>query len=443
MSTSRNRMSQQTKHSLENNLVSFTIENKPNCVVEFDVKASSALVQRAHQNAIKAVAKETTIPGFRKGKAPEDVIKRTFKAAIDKKWEQLVGEEAFAECEALAKIPVLNSQTRVNFKMKHFGADSAEMSFQFETEPAIPQIDYTKINLQDVKKEVVTEEKIHEVIHKIRMFFAKWENVFDRAVQAGDYAIIDLDLLQDEKSERVFSNTRLEVKKPAMADWMRELVIGMSIGESKEGFSAVDEDATDEEKARFTPKKVKITLNGIQEAILPPVDDDLAAKVGAESADIMKERLKVLMEKQAKEAQKTAYREQLSAYLIDHLDFEIPGSLLYTELHHRSKQLFSNPSFKKRIEGLSEEEKKEEFKKIETQAKDALKLFYLCRQVLMENHVTLGPEDLTQDIQSPLDAMFADRDLANPNKTEEQKNLLMSRILLIKAQDLILDKILK
>ena len=143
MSTSRNSMSQQTKHSLENQFVSFTTENKPNCVVEFDVKASSALVDRAYQNAIKAVAKDTTIPGFRKGKAPEDVIKKTFKSAIEKKWEQLIGEESFAECEKLAKIPVLNAQTRIHFKMKKHSHESAEMTFQFETEPSIPAIDFS------------------------------------------------------------------------------------------------------------------------------------------------------------------------------------------------------------------------------------------------------------------------------------------------------------
>jgi trigger factor len=228
-----------------------------------------------------------------------------------------------------------------------------------------------------------------------------------------------------------------------MPQWMRDLVIGMSVSESKEGLSFPDADASDEEKARFTPKKVKVTINHILEAILPQVDDDLAIKVGAESADIMRERLKVLMEKQAKEAQQTSYREQLSGYLLENIDFEVPGSLLYTEIHHRSKQLFSSPSFKTHLDSLSEEEKKEEFKKIENQAKDALKLFYICRKVLTDNHITLGAEDLTQDIQSPLDAMFADSDLANPNKTEDQKNLLMSKILLIKAQDFILDKILK
>ncbi len=443
MSTSRNSMSHQTKHSLENQFVTFTMENKPNCVVEFDVKASSALVDRAYQNAIKSVAKETTIPGFRKGKAPEDVIKKTFKAAIEKKWEQLIGEETFAECEKLAKVPVLNAQTRIHFKMKSHSHEGAEMSFQFETEPSIPELDYSSFNLQDVKKEDVTAEKINEVIHKIRLFFARWENVTDRPAQQGDFVYIDLYLLNDDKEEKVFSNQRLEVTHPVMAQWMRDLVIGMSISQSKEGLSTVDEEATEEEKERFTPKKIKITLNSIQEAILPQVDDDLALRIGAESADIMRERLKVLMEKQAQESQRTSYREQLSAYLLENINFEVPGSLLYTEIHHRSKQLFASASFKKHIDGLSEEDKKEEFKKIELQAKDALRLFYICRKVLTDNHITLGPEDLTQEIHSPLDAMFADRDLANPNKTEEQKNLLMSRILLIKAQDFILDKILK
>jgi FKBP-type peptidyl-prolyl cis-trans isomerase (trigger factor) len=172
------------------------------------------------------------------------------------------------------------------------------------------------------------------------------------------------------------------------------------------------------------------------------VDDELAKKVGAESAEIMKARLKVLIGKQLEEAQRNEYREQMSHLLLEHASFEIPGSLLYTEIQHRSKQLFGSTSFKKKYETLSEEEKKEEFKKVETQAKDALKLFYICKKILTDNNIQITSKDINQEVETPLDAMFADRELANPNKTEEEKNLLMSRILLSKAQDFIIDKLL-
>lgn len=436
-------METQTKQNhLENDQVSFTIINKPHCVVEFQVKASRSLVEKAYKNAIKEVTKETSIPGFRKGKAPEEAIKKSFKQAIDKKWEQLIGQESFAECEKLAKIPVLNAESRVHFKLKsHSHEDGAEMIFQFESEPEISAVNLSAISLDLAEKKEVSPQQLDEILHKIRLFFAKWNGIEDRAAQQGDYVFVDLDIIEEDKLDRVLTNARLEIKDPIMANWMRELVIGMHIGSSKEGFSQADESASEEDKAKFTPKKIKITLNAIQEPILPALDDELAIKLGAHSLVDMKEKLKLLLEKQSRESQKVIYREKLSSELLKQYNFEVPGSLLYTEIQHRTKQLFSNPSFKKRYDSLDDEGKKEEFTKIESQATDALKLFYICRKILSDNQLTISISDLNQEINSPLEAMFADRDLANPNKTEEQKNLLMSRMLLTKAQDFIIDKI--
>jgi len=435
-------MENQTSHQLSNELVSFTINHKPNCVVELSVTASSQLVKNAYDKAIKAVARETTIPGFRKGKAPDELIQKNFKPAIEKRWEQTIGEEAFAECNRLSKATPLTQDSRINFKMKSHSMDSgAEMTFQYESEPQVPEIDLSKISLENVAKEEVSAEKVEDILNRIRLFFCKWDDVTSRAAEAGDFAFVDLDLIEDDKESRVFTNTRLEIKDPTMAKWMRDLVIGMEIGETKEGFSEVDADASDEDKENFKPKKVKIRLNGIQSATLPPVDDELAKKVGAESAEIMKARLKVLIGKQLEEAQRNEYREQMSHLLLEQTSFDVPGSLLYTEIQHRSKQLFGSNSFKKKYETLSEDEKKEEFKKVETQAKDALKLFYICKKILTDNNIQITSKDINQEIETPLDAMFADRELANPNKTEEEKNLLMSRILLSKAQDFIIDKL--
>lgn len=437
-------MHNQTHESkLANEFVELSIEHKTHCVVEFHVKASPLLTQRAYQNAIKAVSKETTVPGFRKGKAPEEMIKKTFKAAIDKRWEQLIGEEAFAECDKLAKTPVLNQQTRIHFKMKQHSLDGAQMHFQFESEPVIPDLDLSKIKLSQLEKTEVGDEKLEEVIHQIRMFFAQFEDASERPAQEGDYVTLDLDLIEDDKISSVFQNTRLEVKEPRMAKWMKDLAVGMHVGESKEGFSEVDDQASEEDKKNFTPKRIRITLNGIEEPILPAVDDDFAKRLGAESADLMRERLKTLLQKQAKEELQNQYRDQISALILEQASFDVPGSLLYTEIQHRSKQLFENPSFKRRYSSLSDEEKKEEFKKVEQQASDALKLFYICRKVLTDNNLRIEPSDLNQNIDSPLDAMFADRDLVKKDKTEEEKNLLMSRILLSKAQDFLIDKILK
>lgn len=433
-----------TEQQLANDLIEMTIRRKPYCMVEFIVKAHPSLVKNAHKNAIKAVAKETTIPGFRKGKAPDDLILKNFSDAIEKKWHQQLGDIVFRECELLAKIPVLNSDSRVSFNMTSQNLENgAEMTFQFESEPETPVVDFEKLSLKAASKVVLDQKKLDDTLHRIRLFFSKWNTVTDRPVQMGDFVVVDLNTVEEDgTSSRVFSNTRLEVGDPVMAKWMRDIVIGMQNGESKEGISEPDDTASEEDKITFKPKKVQVSIKSIEEPLLPPVDDDLAKKVGVETSKIMLERLQTLLQNQLDEQQRIDYRDQLATLLLETYLFEVPGSLLRQEIQHRLEQLFKTPSFKKKYDSLSEEDKKQEIEKVKTQANEALRLFYLCKRVATDNNITISPQDLHQDINSPLDAMFADRDLINPNKTDEEKNLLMSRILLTKAEDFILDKIL-
>jgi trigger factor len=434
---------QATEQLLTSDLIELTVHRKPNCLVEFVVKARPPIVQNAYKKAIKSVAKETTIPGFRKGKAPDELITRNFSSAVEKQWSQKIGDEVFRECELLAKIPVLNSDSRINFNMKsHSLDDGAEMTFQFESEPQVPSIDFESLHLQTEDAATVDQKKIDDILYRIRLFFSKWQSVTDRPVQMGDFIIVDLDTIETDTPDRVFSNTRLEVGDPIMAKWMRDIVIGMNVGESKDGVSEPDETASDEDKATFKPKKVRIAIKSIEEPQLPLFDDDLAKKVGVETSQIMLERLTVLLNNQLEEERRVRYRDQISTLLLTTYVFDVPGSLLHHEMQHRLKQLFQTPSFKNRYESLSEEEKKQEIEKVKTQAEEALRLFYLCKSVATSNRLTISASDLNLEINTPLDAMFADRDLVKPNKTDEEKNLLMSRLLLTKAQDFIIDKIL-
>ncbi len=138
-----------SKEQFHNDLIDLTVHRNPNCQVEFDVVVKPALLEKAHGSAIKSVAKEASIPGFRKGKAPSQLILKSFPKAVDEKWQQAVAEEAFNNCETLAKTPLLNRDSRVSFKMKAFNKDSAEMSFNFESEPKIPEFDYSKLSLKE------------------------------------------------------------------------------------------------------------------------------------------------------------------------------------------------------------------------------------------------------------------------------------------------------
>lgn len=423
--------------------VSFTMERKPECMVEYKVKVSPEIVKKARVEAIRSISKEVSLPGFRKGRAPDHLIAKNYPKPLEERWQKSIADAAFRACQSEAHIPLLSNDSQINFNIeKHSVEEGAEMTYTFETEPVVPDIDMAKVELEEVKREEIDAKKLESTLHDIQMFFAEWEKVSGRAAKKGDYAVIDVDIIEQDPPQKALTNARFEVSEEKMAGWMYKLVVGMKVGDSKEGVSEPDADASDEQKQATPPKKVRLTLRSIETPKLPEIDDSLAQKLGTKSAKEMKENLEKLLNKQADEHQQRAYREQVSNYLLEHYPFELPKSLLAKETQFRIKQLISDPSFQRKMIGMSEEDRKAAIKDIEVQGERAVRLFYISKKIIQDENIQISPSEVHQGVKTPLEAMFSDQsDLYSAKEqSQEQKAIAMSRLVLSKAEDFIISK---
>ena len=79
-----------------------------------------------------------------------------------------------------------------------------------------------------------------------------------------DYVVVDVDVIEKDSPEKALTNARFQVTKEKMADWMYQLVMGMKVGDVKEGVSQPDKNATQKEKDATPPKKVSLLLRSIE-----------------------------------------------------------------------------------------------------------------------------------------------------------------------------------
>ena len=228
-----------------------------------------------------------------------------------------------------------------------------------------------------------------------------------------------------------------------MADWMRKAVIGKSLNESVETVSEPDAKESDEVKNAFKAKKVRIHIKGIEEAILPPIDDEFAKKVGAPNSEALHTQIKNLLIKQSNDNKQTALREELSDEILEKVRFEIPASMLEKEANFRMSQLFKQPDFLRNWKNkMSEEEKTEKKNEVIAQAEHAIRLFYICRTILADNKIEVSENDLTPSYETLLEMMFADPNLVNyKNQPREQQAVEFSKYMMAKAQDFMIAKI--
>lgn len=427
-----------TTSELKNDLIRVTIHKKPACMVELEVHAGHPLMEKARRSATKLVGKQVEIPGFRKGKAPEEMILKKFSGAIEKEFRSELANLAYKEAQTLAQIPVLNHQAQISFDIKKESPDGFDMLFSFETEPVIPSVDASRFVPQAVERAEVGEKQIQEAIRQVQFFFAQWTPVTERPIREGDYIMINLDTLEGEATTRVFNEVRFEVSNDRMASWMKKLIVGAKSGDVLEGMSEVDDTASEQEKQDLKPKKVRITVLKVEEAVLPELTSEFTQKIGAADADAMRKSITDNLNARADEGVKDKQRDQVNEFLIREYSFELPGSLIKTEKQHRIDQQLQNPKFKAHWDKMSQEERASWHTKAENEAIEAVKLFYLSRQIVRDANIPVTHGEVEREAVQ----MLQHAGVRNVDKISKEVFALgLSKVLLAKAQNHILSKV--
>ncbi len=416
------------------------VSKNPDCIITLDVLASPALVNKARKKAIKDVGKEYVLPGFRKGKAPEALILKQHPQAVEQAWQKAIADLSFIEGQKLIKIYPLNTSTKINFDLKkHSLEEGAELSFSYETEPEVPVVDPSLFKLQPSNVPPVDDAKVNEAIRQAQFYFAKWVEV-DRSIKEGDFVILDLDSMEKEPPERVFTSTRFEIKDKLVAKWMKDLLIGAKKGDVLEGVSKPDDDLPKEEKSKFSPKKVRITIHHVEEANLPELNEDFAKKLGAADPNDMKEKVKQMLEKQREGALDKEKKEQVNRFLIEKYHFELPASLYKSEAKYRKDQMLLDHKFKLNWEKMSLDEKKTFEANLEKSAKEAVSLYYLSRKIVSDAKIEPTQNEIHGEIIKTIQERTPPGEEPNlKHITEELYALCVSKMLMEKAQNYILN----
>lgn len=422
---------------LSSSQVRFTINKKPGCRIEFDVHASKELVAEAKVKALKLLAKEVTLPGFRKGKAPDALILKNFPADADKKWQEHIADLAFKECEKQARIPLLGRDSRITFHMKNHSQEGAELTLTFETEPEIPTVDPKTFEAKKVERPVVNKEKVDETIRQVRFFFAEWKKIEGRPVQQGDFVLLDVDVIEQQPHTSLFSNTRFEVDSKYMAKWMKDLVLGKNLYDSIEGTSVADADAEDKED--FKPQKVRVTIKAIEQGTLPEITEEFLKKLGVNSHEELVTTIEKLLNKQADEHVKEKLHEQVNEYLLEKHPFELPPTLIEKEAQFRMRQLGQDQNFQRYWQTLSAEEKKKTLDSIYQQSEKAVRMFYMCRKIINDAKITISPQDLPKPATTPLEILMDPDQMLHFHEQSEVKHAeALSKLVLEKAADYVI-----
>lgn len=374
---------------------SVEMSEEAGCVMQVRVKLKPSEVDKCHKQAIKSVNKQISIPGFRKGKAPNHTVLERYPANIEQDFKENIIQESFQKALSLSKIyPVQKESITPPKIVSSSKEEGVEVTFSYEIYPEVAPIDFTKIKIGEVKKKPIEEKQVDEIINQVRKSNATYEKITDRAAKLGDFVVLSIDaFFEDGQKHPVVTKRRFEIGDQ-MQSWLRELVVGMRLSEMKAGMTAPSREASEKEKEEYKSMQVEVTLDEISEIVLPEFNDELAKRVGATTTAEILEKIHQNLEQQAIDEQKEEQIKLVKEKLLELYPIDLPQSLITLEKKERLKNKLAT------LKGMniSDEELKNSRQEIEREIDEKvvrdLRLYFLFRQITEQGNISVSTAEL-------------------------------------------------
>ena len=313
--------------------MSVQVENLEKNTAKLTIEVPAEKFEEAVQHSYNKNKGKFNIPGFRKGKAPFNMIKKMYGVGVF--YEDAVDEVIDTSYPDAAKESGLEIVSRPSISIEEIEEGKAFVyTAKVAVKPEVTLGQYKGVEVQKTKSDV-TEEDIETEIKRAREKNSRLITVEDRGIEDGDQVTIDFDGSVDGKR---FEGGKAEdypltIGSHTFIDNFEEQLIGKTTGEECEVNVTFPAEYHVEE-LKNKPAVFKVKVKEIQRKELPEANDDFASEVS--DFDTMEEYKKDLTEKlQAEkiEAAKTADEDKVVAKVIENATMEIPDQMVEEQVN--------------------------------------------------------------------------------------------------------------
>jgi len=393
--------------------------------IEVDAKA----VDEVFDSVTKEYQKQAALPGFRPGKAPRDMVVKKYSAEItDEAKRKLIGDN-YRKAVDEKKLNVIGYP---DIEEIAFGrGQNMQFAATVETAPEFELPDYKGLPAKREEKSV-TDEDVERALKMLAEQHTKFETVA-RELRMGDIAVVNYNGTCDGKpitdtaptarglTEK--KNFWLDIEPHAFIEGFAQQMAGAKAGNKRT--VSVDFPADFVTKELQGKKGVfEVEILEVKEKILPPVDEELAKKYGAENLEKLRAGVRRDLENELKHSQSNAVRSQIVRALLDRVQFELPETPVANTTRNVVYDIVRENSRRGIARDVIEKQKDEIYTAAAANAKEQVKLAFMVQKIVEKEKISVSQEDVLRRAQTlaatyqiPLDKFI--KDLQKRNGVQE------------------------
>lgn len=332
--------------------MSLQVEKLEKNMAKLTIEVSASELEKALQSAYMKQKNKISLPGFRKGKVPRQMIEKMYGAEIfyDDAANALIPKayaDAYDECEL-----DIVSRPEIDVVQIEKGKDFI-FTATVATKPEVTLGEYKSLEVDKVSTRVTQKEvdaKIQEEAEKN----ARTITVEDRAVQDGDEVVLDFEGFVDGvafeggKGE----NYPLTIGSGSFIPGFEEQLVGAEAEKEVEVKVTFPEDYHAED-LKGKEAVFKCTVHEIKAKELPEIDDEFAAEVSEfDTLEEYKADVKAKIKEQKAAEGKAKQEDQVVEQAVKNATYELPEAMVETQ----AEQMANDFAQRMQSQGLTMEQ---------------------------------------------------------------------------------------
>jgi trigger factor len=309
--------------------------------VSLSFEVEDARVERAMDAAYKRLANRVNIAGFRRGKAPRQLVERVVgrESLLEEALNQLLPE---VYQEALKETNV-HALTPPEFDVESLSPLKAKATVVVP--PTVELGDYQGIT-RVPEPVTVKPEEVDEVLNQLRESRAEWVPVEEPA-NLGDLVVINV--MGTVEDRTVFQNDDVDyvllAGSTAPLPGFSEQLVGIAAGETREFELDVPKEESEEEQEEGSGLAGKamhfqVTANDVKRKELPELDDYFATTVGEyENLEALRTQIESNLRERTEVTKRNELESEIVTAAVDGAKLEVPDKLVHQQAHRALDRL--------------------------------------------------------------------------------------------------------